>query len=180
MASAYRAYSNLLLRRPLATQCVTSAVLFGAGDAIAQQAVEKKGTHHDLARTARLAFYGGALFGPPITKWFQFLGRLQFSTPAKAVAYRTFLDQSLAAPLAVGWFFGWMTLLEGKGPAAISERLGSAYAPTLMRNWSVPAVFAPAQVLNFALVPPQFRFVFVGVVSLFWNTYLSAVNAQQK
>ena len=64
------------------------------------------------------------------------------------------------------------------------------------------AVFAPAQVLNFALVPPQFRFVFVGVVSLFWSacplppspsvslcamltprradTYLSAVNAQQK
>ena len=81
------------------------------------------------------------------------------------------------------------------------------------------AVFAPAQVINFALVPPQFRFVFVGVVSLFWSacplppspshlyislfcsfcaktsmliavpcraapcradTYLSAVNAQQK
>ena len=32
--------------------------------------------------------HAGALFGPPITKWFQFLGRLQFSTPAKAVAYR--------------------------------------------------------------------------------------------
>ena len=30
--------------------------------------------------------------------------------------------------VAVGWFFGWMTLLEGKGPAAISERLGSVRA----------------------------------------------------
>ena len=74
MASAYRAYrcapalsltprtgrpdppraSNLLLRRPLATQCVTSAVLFGAGDAIAQQAVEKKGAHHDVRGPPRI------------------------------------------------------------------------------------------------------------------------------
>lgn len=57
-------------------------------------------------------------------------------------------------------------------------------------------VYTPTQVINFALVPPQFRFVFVGVVSLMWSmspeplwehrtdspsmidTYLSVLNAQ--
>lgn len=33
------------------------------------------------------------------------------------------------------------------------------------------AVFTPAQIINFALVPPQFRFVFVSTVSLFWSVY---------
>ena len=64
------------------------------------------------------------------------------------------------------------------------------------------AVYIPTQVINFALVPPHLRFVFVGVVSLFWSvflpsflrvpedpdfffflppdTYLSAVNARER
>ncbi|TFY57474.1 hypothetical protein EVG20_g8532 [Dentipellis fragilis] len=177
MASFYRAYSQALIRRPYITQSATAFCLFGGGDVIAQQIIEKKGKNHDLARTARLGFYGGALFAPPITKWFQFLGRLKFSSPTKAVIYRTWLDQSLMAPLAVGWFFTSMAILEGKGFGGAVNRMQSAYVPTLIRNWGV---FVPAQIINFAVVPPQLRFAFIGVVSLFWNTYLSAVNAQQQ
>ena len=33
------------------------------------------------------------------------------------------------------------------------------------------AVFTPAQIINFALVPLQFRFVFLSTVSLFWSVY---------
>jgi protein Mpv17 len=68
--------SNLLLKRPLATQCVTSAILFASGDIIAQQAIERKQEKHDVrvthytlsiltyfsiqfSRTARLTFFGG-------------------------------------------------------------------------------------------------------------------------
>jgi hypothetical protein len=55
------------------------------------------------------------------------------------------------------------------------------------------AVYTPTQIINFALIPPQFRFVFVSVVSLGWSassisfenailtlidTYLSIVHAQ--
>jgi hypothetical protein len=40
--------SVLLLRRPMITQCITAAVLFGAGDIVAQQAVEGKGKNHDV------------------------------------------------------------------------------------------------------------------------------------
>jgi len=70
-----------------------------------------------------------------------------------------------------------MSVLEGKGLGGAAERIGHAYVPTLLRNW---AVYIPAQVINFALVPPHLRFVFVSVVSLFWNTYLSAVNAKER
>jgi len=105
MASLFHSFNKLLLKRPLATQCVTSAVLFASGDVIAQQAIQRKRAKHDFSRTARLTIYGGCLFGPPIAKWIAFLNRLRFSTPVKAVIYRTWLDQTLVAPLVVGWFF---------------------------------------------------------------------------
>lgn len=58
-------YQARLARRPLLTQAVTTFVLFGAGDVIAQQAVDKKGIEkHDLARTGRMALYGGGEFFP--------------------------------------------------------------------------------------------------------------------
>jgi protein Mpv17 len=71
-------YQAKLKAQPLLTQAVMSAVslgmefgirriqaderkvLFGAGDTLAQQAVEKKGfKNQDLTRTARMAGYGG-------------------------------------------------------------------------------------------------------------------------
>lgn len=41
--------SSALIRRPLLASCGTAAVLFGAGDVIAQQAVEKRGNKHDVS-----------------------------------------------------------------------------------------------------------------------------------
>ncbi|KAJ7083226.1 hypothetical protein C8R44DRAFT_652312 [Mycena epipterygia] len=176
MASLFRAYNALLIRRPMLTQCATAAVLFGAGDIIAQQAVERKGKEHDFARTARLTFYGGAMFGPAMTKWYQLLNRIQFKSPTKAIVYRVWLDQCVLTPGAVIAFFASMAMLEGK-PDQVVPRIGAGYVPTLLRNW---AVFVPTQVINFWLVPPHLRFVVVSVVSLFWNTYLSVANAAAK
>ncbi|KIY69563.1 hypothetical protein CYLTODRAFT_225662 [Cylindrobasidium torrendii FP15055 ss-10] len=172
MASLFRKYNALLVRRPLLTQCASAAVLFGSGDLIAQQVIEKKGSKHDLARTARLAFYGGAIFGPPITKWFQFLGRIQSKSPLRGTFVKVWLDQAVMAPMAVGVFFSSIALLEGK-PNEIVPRLKDKYRQTVLMNWGV---FIPTQMVNFWVVPPHLRFVFMGVVSLFWNTYLSYVN----
>ncbi|KZS89938.1 hypothetical protein SISNIDRAFT_488800 [Sistotremastrum niveocremeum HHB9708] len=177
MASLLKLYNTALLRRPLVTQCATAAVLFGAGDVIAQQAIDRKGADHDFARTARLTFYGGALFGPIMTKWYQWLGGIKFSSPSRALASRVALDQLALTPVAVGFFFTSMTLLEGQGLTEAQTRLESAYVPTLVRNWGV---FVPTQILNFAVFPTHLRFVVVSVVSLFWNTYLSFANAQTK
>ncbi|TFK35307.1 hypothetical protein BDQ12DRAFT_655678 [Crucibulum laeve] len=173
MAGLLRAYNALLLRRPLATQCATAAFLFGTGDVIAQQAVEKRGKEHDFIRTARLTFYGGAMFGPAMTYWYAFLNKLKFASPTKALIYRVWLDQAILTPGAVAAFYTSMAVLEGK-PKEAWPRIQNAYVPTLVRNWGV---FIPTQIINFSLVPPHLRLVVVSIVSLFWNTYLSAANA---
>ncbi|KAF8879119.1 hypothetical protein BD779DRAFT_1612935 [Infundibulicybe gibba] len=177
MASILRAYNAALIRRPMLASCATAAVLFGTGDVIAQQVVEKKGKNHDYVRTARLTFYGGALFGPAMTQWYGFLNRIKFASPTRAVIYRVRLvDQAVLTPVAVAFFFGSMSVLEGKADEAY-DRIKSAYVPTIIRNWGV---FLPTQIINFAFVPHHLRLVVVSVVSLFWNTYLSAANAQQQ
>jgi len=127
-------------------------------------------------RTGRLMVYGGGIFGPLLTNWLGFLNKIQFSSPLKGVVYRVFMDQTMFTPVVVGVFFGSMTLLEGKSVADAQERIRDSYVPTLVRNWGV---FVPAQIVNFALVPPPMRFLAVGTVSLFWNSYLSAVNARE-
>lgn len=56
-----------LASRPILTQSITTAVLFATGDAMAQQAVEKKGLkNHEFARTGRMALYGGGRFNPTL------------------------------------------------------------------------------------------------------------------
>ncbi|EKM57295.1 uncharacterized protein PHACADRAFT_254989 [Phanerochaete carnosa HHB-10118-sp] len=175
MASVLRAYNAFLQRRPMVGQCATSAVLFGASDVVAQQAVEKRGlAKHDFVRTLRSTFYGGCLFGPAVTKWFAFLNRLQFASPRRAVLYRVYMDQFMFAPIVIGFYFGSMTLLEGKGVSEATTRIEKNYVSTVMRNWMV---FIPTQLVNFGLVPHHLRVLTVGVVSLFWNTYLSIVNS---
>ncbi|KAI0810770.1 hypothetical protein BC629DRAFT_1589528 [Irpex lacteus] len=172
MASVLRAYNAVLQRRPMAAQSATSAVLFGASDVVAQQLVGKVGIrNHDFTRTARATFYGGVFFGPAVTKWFQLLNRLKFSTPVKGTIFRVYLDQFVFTPCVVGFYFTSMTLMEGKGFSEAQARLDKSYAPTLIRNWGV---FIPTQIINFAFVPHHLRVLVVGVVSLFWT------NAESK
>lgn len=119
-------------------QCATSAVLFGASDVVAQQVVEKRGwSSHDVARTARSTFYGGALFGPLVTTWFAFLNRLTFKTAARGVFWRVYMDQFMFTPGVVAFYFGSMTLLEGRGVSEARGRIEKAYVPTIIRNWCV-------------------------------------------
>jgi hypothetical protein len=42
--------------------------------------------------------------------------------------------------------------------------------PALKTNWSM---WIPAQLVNFALVPIQFRVLVANIVALFFNTYMS-------
>lgn len=49
--------------------------------------------------------------------------------------------------------------------------------PTLKTAWGL---WIPVQALNMAVVPPGQRLLFVNVVSIFWNTFLSMKSAGVK
>lgn len=156
-------------------QCLTGGGLFATGDTIAQQLVEKRGSRHDLARTFRLSLYGGCVFSPLASIWFgRVLERVRFSSKAANIATKVALDQAIASPAFVALFFGATTIMEGGSPDQAKNKIIHNWWPTLKTAWGL---WIPVQTLNMALVPPSQRLLFVNVVSIFWNTFLSIKSA---
>ncbi|TLD28655.1 hypothetical protein PspLS_03540 [Pyricularia sp. CBS 133598] len=166
-------YQARLAARPLLTQSITTAVLFATGDITAQQLVEKRGLEkHDFVRTGRMFAYGGIIFGPAATTWFGILQRRVVLKNANAtILARVAVDQSLFAPTFVGIFLSSMAILEGTSP---QEKLKSTYFTALTSNYMLwPFV----QLVNFKFVPLHHRVLFVNVISIGWNCYLSFLNS---
>ncbi|KAM3083965.1 Protein required for ethanol metabolism [Clarireedia jacksonii] len=169
-----RWYQMKLAARPVLTQSVTSAVLFATGDVMAQQLVEKKGIQgHELARTGRMAFYGGCIFGPVATNWFKFLqNKVVLKNKNLEIAARVAADQCILAPLNLGMFLSVMSVLEGVSP---KEKIEANYSTAIQKNYMIwPAV----QAINFKLIPLEHRVLVVNIVSLGWNCYLSYLNGR--
>ncbi|APA06706.1 hypothetical protein SS1G_04706 [Sclerotinia sclerotiorum 1980 UF-70] len=170
-----RWYQMKLAARPVLTQSITSAVLFATGDVLAQQLVEKKGINgHEIARTGRMALYGGAIFGPIATNWFKFLqNKVVLKNKNLEMAARVAADQCIVAPLNLGLFLTTMSVLEGSDP---KKKLEANYSTALQKNYMIwPAV----QAVNFKLVPLEHRVLVVNIVSLGWNCYLSYLNGRK-
>lgn len=177
MASLLASYSALLKRRPLMGNMLTSAVLFATGDVIAQQVIEKKGSDHDIPRTARIVIWGGGIFAPVVTVWFRFLQSLPIANKTLATATRVGLDQFVMAPSILTGFFTIMTLMEGKTLEDAKAKWKQSFVPTLQTNWMV---WIPVQTVNMALVPPHMRLLFVNGVNIPWNAFLSLQANQGK
>lgn len=163
-----------LASRPLLTQSITTAVLFATGDTMAQQLVEKKGIrNHDLARSGRMALYGGAVFGPAATTWFKFLQhKVVLKNKNAEILARVACDQGIFAGINLFVFLSSMAIMEGTSPR---DKLEKSYWPALTTNWMIwPFV----QAINFKLIPLHHRVLVVNVVSLGWNCYLSYLNSK--
>lgn len=166
-------YQARLAARPLLTQAVTTSVLFAVGDITAQQVVEKRGLKkHDLTRTGRMALYGGVIFGPAAATWFKFLQKnVNLRNANSTILARVALDQGVFAPVFISVFLSSMAVLEGTSPKA---KLEASYVPALTANYMIwPFV----QLVNFKFVPLQHRVLFVNLISIGWNCYLSFLNS---
>jgi len=172
-----RWYQAKLAKRPLLTQSLTTMVLFATGDVMAQQGVERRGLkNHELARTGRMALYGGAIFGPGATTWYSFLQRhviIRNSPSSTAtIVTRVAMDQFIFTPTNMLVFLSSMAWMEG---TSIKKKLESTYKTAIIKNWYV---WPWVQLVNFKLVPLEHRVLVVNVVALGWNCYLSWLNSQ--
>ena len=160
---------------------------------MAQQAVEKKGMDsHSLARTGRMAIYGGCIFGPGATLWYQFLQK-KIVIPGKPnleILARVGTDQTVFASTNLFLFLSSMSLMQGDDPR---KALEEKYVTAVKKNWLVWPV---VQFTNFKYVPLEHRVLLVNIVSLGacevsmhllsmeradfmtgWNCYLSYLNS---
>lgn len=212
-------FNGYYAERPVLTMMITSAVLGGIADTVAQSittirltALRKPGgitkddtiameIHEldrknplntvelipdtkflpppfDFERLTRFMAYG-FMMAPIQFKWFKFLSRAfpiakssGLGSAMKMVAF----DQLIFAPVGIATFFTVMTVAEGGGKRAVTQKLRDMYIPTLKANFMVwPLV----QMINFRLMPIQFQLPFVSTVGIAWTAYLSLSNAAE-
>lgn len=84
---------------------------------------------------------------------------------------RVACDQGIFAPTFIGIFLSSMAVLEGTSP---KEKLEKNYTSAMASNY---CVWPFVQLVNFKLVPLQHRLLFVNVISIGWNSYLSYLNS---
>uniref|UniRef100_A0A7S1XB96 Peroxisomal membrane protein MPV17 n=1 Tax=Compsopogon caeruleus TaxID=31354 RepID=A0A7S1XB96_9RHOD len=179
MAGIWAKYNQVLAEKPLMTKTMTSFTGFVLGDLVAQSPDLQKGKAWDSWRTAKLALFGLALHGPIGHYWYGFLDRTVMTaapTSAAAVASKTAIDQILWAPIFTSIFFGSMKLLDGKQdeiPDEIREKLW----PTMKVNWTV---WPLAHVINFRFIPSSQRILYINVIQVGYNAFLSTMQASKK
>ena len=132
----------------------------------------------DFERLTRFAGYGFCM-APIQFKWFSFLSKTFPITKTAAFGpamKRVVFDQLIFAPVGLAIFFTAMTVAEGGGKRAVTNKLRDMYVPTLKANYVVwPAV----QIINFRLMPVQFQLPFVSTIGIAWTAYLSLTNSAE-
>ncbi|POM72775.1 Hypothetical protein PHPALM_10459 [Phytophthora palmivora] len=184
-------YDGWLRRSPMLTKSVTSAVLFGLGDRIAQR-MEKSRKDDDgsqteetedngaivsksTARTMRMMIWGSVLFTPVVHTWVNLIERTVGSRGKVVVFKKMLLDSLVFAPSINALFFTSTQMMEGKsfghGVAFALDRLPQ----TLKANYMI---WPLANMINYSYVPLQYRILFINCVNLVWTTVLSTISSR--
>ncbi|XP_039558383.1 mpv17-like protein 2 isoform X2 [Passer montanus] len=162
---ALRSWRSLFSGRLLLlTNTVSCGGLLAAGDCLQQEWQRRKHPESQLqlGRTGRM-FAVGCSLGPLLHYWYLWLDA---AFPARGVrGLRTVLkkvliDQLVASPSMGAWYFMAMGTLEG-------QSLQESWDELKEKFWEL------YKILNFLFVPPAYRVVYVNVVTLGWDTYLS-------
>lgn len=115
----------------------------------------------------------GAPIGAMCHYWYILLDRVLPGITGRAVARKVLADQCIFGPICLSTFFIGMGVLEGKGSKEIAIDMKTLFLPTYLLEW---VVWPAAQALNFYVVPPQMRVLYVNSVLLVWAVILSYIK----
>ncbi|KAL9969087.1 hypothetical protein ACROYT_G021254 [Oculina patagonica] len=171
-------YNEMLDKYPIRTKCITSGVLYGVGDYIAQKATGSQNSINDK-RLLRAAIYGSIIMAPLAHVHFNFLEWLvvkKIAARASLVPFvKMFFDQfGYWSPIITAVYHVSMGAMEGLSYNDTMERLKELYWPTLKACWMI---WPMVMVVNFKFVPIAHQLNFCLAVSLVWATILSVIRA---
>ncbi|EDV52104.1 mpv17-like protein isoform X1 [Drosophila erecta] len=127
----------------------------------------------DYATIGRYAVMGTAVYAPTLYLWYKWLDRAFPGTTKVIIVKKLVLDQFVLTPYLLTVFYAGMSIMEGSED--ISLELREKFVPTFMRSC---IFWLPAQALNFSLVAPRFRVIYMGICGLIWVNILCWTKRQ--
>ncbi|XP_008557114.1 mpv17-like protein 2 [Microplitis demolitor] len=124
---------------------------------------------HDLVRTKNMAMIG-MIQGPFNHFFYAFLDRFLPGKTARSIVKKTFLDQVIASPTCLSIFFFGHEMLEQRDFRLMYGEI----LEKLVETYKVDCCFwPPTQMLNFLFVPMRYRVIYINLMNVFYNIFLS-------
>ncbi|XP_041799323.1 mpv17-like protein [Chelmon rostratus] len=179
----HRAWA-LFKAHPYISNVLGYTALFASADLIQQSVLGGKHTAGstlegpagiDWCQTARVATVGFCFHANFNYHWLRGLERMLPGGGVKAVTGKVVVDQLIAAPLTISAFYIGLSLLENKADPLEDWR------QKFWTSYKTGVVFwSTMQAVNFALVPPVARTVFLGGIALAFTIYLCHLRQQRE
>lgn len=157
----------------IVTNTVSCGFLLGTAD-ILRQSMERRQQptkRWDTARTAHM-FITGCSMGPLLHYWYFWIDKIapgKDSKNIRTVIKKVVIDQ-VFAPCFGCWYFMEMGLLQGHSVTESWNEFRRKFWDYYLAELSL---WPAAQLINFLFLHPEYRVLFVNVVTLGWNVYLS-------
>ncbi|XP_070501123.1 mpv17-like protein [Chironomus tepperi] len=166
-------------KHPVIANCTTYGFLY-VGAELSQQTVTKKFLTSppqdiDKPTLARYGIMGTLIYSPILYNWYKWLDRSFPGTAKKTILRKLLLDQFLLTPPLLVIFYTGMSLMEMNFDEPFEE-CKRKFVPTFARSCMF---WLPAQTLNFILIPPAFRVIYMGFASFCWVNILCFLKRQK-
>lgn len=174
-------YNNALRTSPLKTKAITSSIISILGELTSSWIQKTRGKSRSLPESLHriivFGTYGLFLTGPVFNWWYAFLEKTVKSfnlPPSLSTIIKIALDRLVITPPFLLFTLAYLNFFLTFDREKTIQIIKRNFAVSLFTNWKV---WTPAQVINFQLVPFDFRVLFGNCVALWWNVYLSLINA---
>ncbi|XP_064620471.1 peroxisomal membrane protein 2-like [Lineus longissimus] len=168
-------YVKYLREKPVLTKAISSGLIAGLGDLIAQVIKYNpgKGQHIRLRSTAAFATFGFVFAGPLTHQFYIWLDQWVPKTASYCALKRIMIDRLILTPPYMLLFFYVVTVIEGHGFKMATQKIRETFWPVLQMNWKIWTLF---QYVNVNYIPSEYRVLFASCISLVWNIYLASTR----
>lgn len=158
--------------RPYMTELCSMALIYCVGDLSAQVLSADGYDGHQTLRSITI----GLVAAIPSRKWFSFLARnFNYSSAMASTCTKVAVNQLVYTSLFNVYFFASHAILSGMAVTGVVQRIKNTVSKSLPRSFLYwPFVMA----FNFTYVKPQSRSVVTAIFAVFWQAYMSWLNAQ--